>query len=142
MVFNSRNEIDKKKAIDKLNQLLSKHCYFELTEKTIRSKSQNSYLHSIISWFAHEYGESTEFCKREFYKKTCNRDIFEIEKINKFTGEIIKEYKSSSDISKEEMTKSITNFRDWSAKEANIYLPSSDEHNYLQEIEYQLSKYK
>ena len=142
MIFKSSNPIDRKKAVDKLNLLLLKDCYFELTEKQQRSLKQNRYLHLIISWFALEYGDSVEFCKYEFYKKTCNFEIFAVEKTNKITGEILIVMRSSASLSVEEMTKSIDNFRNWSELTAGIYLPSSNEVLFLSEIEYQISKMK
>ena len=142
MIFKSSNPIDRKKATDKLNLLLSKDCYFELTEKKQRSLKQNKYLHLIISWFALEYGDSVEFCKYEFYKKSCNYEIFAVEKTNKITGEILIVMRSSASLSVEEMTNSINNFRIWSELTAGIYLPSAEEQRFLEEIEYQINKMK
>ena len=142
MIFKSSNPIDREKATDKFNQLLSKDCYFELTEKKQRSLKQNRYLHLIISWFALEYGDFPEFCKYEFYKKTCNYEIFAVEKTNKITGEILIVMRSSADLNVEEMSKSIDNFRRWSEHVAGIYLPSAEEQRFLEEIEYQINKMK
>jgi hypothetical protein len=141
MIFDTNIDFDRQRAITRFNQLVENKRKIELTDIIVRTNRQNNYLHLIISWFAIEYSDKLDYCKREFYKKTCNKELFEYEKTNKFTGEITKEYKSSSELTKEQMTLSITRFRNWSS-ENGIYLPSSDEQGFLQNIEFEIRKHK
>jgi hypothetical protein len=136
MIFNSEIALDKKRAIERFRFFLEKGKTFELVEKKQkRSIRQNSYLHLIISWYALEYGETASYIKQEVFKKQINKDIFEYEYINKKTGEIRIEYKSTSIIDKGQMTTAINRFRNYASKEAGIYLPEPTDIALLQQIE-------
>ncbi|MEC4051129.1 hypothetical protein OX284_016965, partial [Flavobacterium sp. SUN046] len=112
---------------------------FELKEKKPkRSISQNNYLHLILSWYALEYGETLEYVKQEVFKKQINKDIFEYEYINKKTGEIRTEYKSTANLDTGQMTTAINRFRNYASKEAGIYLPEPKDLSELQYIENQI----
>lgn len=141
MLIKTSNPIDKQKAIQHFDKLINKDCMFELTEKMPkRSLSQNSYLHLIIDYFALETGYSEDYVKREFYKKLCNPSIFI--KIVKGTLGEVQDLRSSKDLDTREMTESIERFRNWSAREAQIYLPEPSDLDFLQQIEYEISKNK
>lgn len=139
MIFNSENELDKKKAVERFNYFLSKSKTFELKEKKPkRSISQNNYLHLILSWYALEYGETLEYIKQEVFKKQINATIFKTEFVNKKTGEIREDWKSTASLDTKEMTTAIDRFRDYSSKEAGIYLPEPKDLAELQFIENQI----
>lgn len=92
----------------------------------------------IISYFASQYGCGADEAKIDFYKRACNRDLFERERTNK-RGEVKTYLRSSADLTKEEMSLSIDRFRFWSVSVAGIYLPSKEDGEMLtyalQEIE-------
>lgn len=139
MIFNFSNPYDKSKAVEYFRRLLTKDCIVELKEcKPKRSNAQNSYLHVILGYFACEYGCSLEEAKVDFYKRECNRDIFEVEVTNR-RGRDIKVLRSSATLDTREMTLTIERFRNWAASVAGIYLPSPNEEQFLnyclQEIE-------
>ena len=139
MIYNPKKEIDVKRAIEKLKHFISKGEPFELKRMRVsKSPNQNKYFHAILSWFAFEYGETTEYVKQEIVKKIVCPEIFKTERINKVTGEYREEWKSFADISKDETTYVINKFRDYSSKTAGIYLPTPEEKAFLQEIEVQL----
>lgn len=143
MIFKSKIEFQKNKAISLFNLYLEKNKTFELREiKPKRSISQNSYLHLILSWYALEYGETFEFIKQEVFKKQINKDIFEFEFVNKKTGEIRVDYKSTSILDSKEMTIAIDRFRNYASKEAGIYLPEPKDLAILQEIEIEIKNNK
>lgn len=143
MIFNSKIEFQKNKAISLFNLYLEKNKTFELREiKPKRSISQNSYLHLILSWYALEYGETFEFIKQEVFKKQINKDIFEFEFVNKKTGKIRVAYKSTSILDSKEMTIAIERFRYYASKEAGIYLPEPKDLAILQEIEIEIKNNK
>jgi hypothetical protein len=136
MIFNAEIEIDKKRAIERFGYFLSKGKTFELVEKKPkRSIRQNSYLHLILSWYALEYGEMMQYIKEEVFKKQINKDIFEYEFINKKTGEIRMEYKSTAQLDTGQMTTAIDRFRNYASKEAGIYLPEPGDLDMLQQME-------
>lgn len=139
MFYNLSNELDKQSFKTKANFLFKKGCLVELTEKTKRTTQQNRYFYLILGWFAREYGTDIEFVKANYFKRLVNRDLFLLEIEDKFLGTVEK-LRSSRDLTKEEMTTAIERFRNWSANEAGIYLPSADETEYLESIDYELRR--
>lgn len=138
MIFNLKNEYEKEQFKEYVNKLYKEGEVVEVKKKHPgRSLSQNNYLHLILSYFACEYGCSVDEAKLDYYKRTCNREIFEATKTNR-RGREIKVMRSSSDLTTEEMSLSIDRFRNWSAANG-IYLPSPGEDQFLlfirQEIE-------
>lgn len=136
MIYNLDNEIDRQHAKSKLKKLFDDRKVVEIKEKRNRTLSQNNYLHLILSYFAMETGYSLNEAKQIY--KDINEDIYCYNKI--FPDRQIRVYRSSADLDTVEMTKTIDKFRRYSNEEAGIYLPSSDEKRFLQEIEIQTSK--
>lgn len=139
MVYNPEKPIDIQNAITKIKYFIDKKAVFELKRKQVsKTYPQLKYVHLIMGWFAWEYGETKEYIKLEYFKKLVNPDIFQYEFINRKTAEVRIEYRSLADISKEEMTLAINRFRDYSSKEAGIYLPEPKDLALMQEIEIQI----
>lgn len=139
MFYDANKPIDVQRAIVKFKHLIEKKKTFELTQKKEkRTLNQNRYLHLILSFFALEYGETLEYVKLEFFKKLVNKQIFEYERINVKTGEIRIDYRSSASLNTKEMTDAIERFRNYSSKEAGVYLPTPEEGIMLKEIELQI----
>lgn len=131
MIFNSANPFEVQKASEYLDRLASRQCWCELKElKPKRSNKQNSYLHVILGYFAAMYGCSLEEAKIDFYKRACNRELFEVEITNR-KGRTVKILRSSKTLDSREMTLSIERFRNWSSAVAEIYLPSPNEEQFL-----------
>ena len=142
MIFDSTNKTDLIKAKQRFDYLVSKGKIFTLSEKRKRrSISQNSYLHLILSYFAHEYGETLDYVKRYFFKNLCNKELFITEHINKKTGEIRKDWRSSADLNTKEMTTAIDNFIMYANKEAGIFLPSPNDLANISLLEIEMSKH-
>ena len=100
---------------------------------------QNNYLHLILSHLAMETGNSLDYAKEIFYKRSANREIFVREKDDELIGRT--EYlRSSADLTTEEFSVSIDRLRDWSSQTAGIYLPSPSEEEFLASIEYEMSR--
>jgi hypothetical protein len=142
MIYDLQNNQDVFSFKARVDYLLEKKSRVELKNKTKRSLSQNNYLHLILSLFAMEYGESLEYVKQTMFKKWVNPEIFKTEYINRKTGEVREDWKSSRDITTSEMATSIDRFRDWSSKEAGIYLPEANEHEFLKQVEKDIHRYK
>lgn len=141
MLYDLRNPLDRERFKRRCNALYQKQGIVDLSEKTKRSSQSNRYLHLILSYLAIETGNTLDYVKEVFYKRTANKELFLREKEDEILGKV--EYlRSSADLSKEEMTLSIDRFRDWSSQTAGVYLPSANEQEFLASIEYELSKYK
>ena len=142
MLYDLSNDLDRENFKLRSNRLYEGKKIVELKEKKPkRSINQNSYLHLILGYFASQYGCSLEYCKEKYYKILCNKEIFIREKQDEFLG-TIKVLRSSADLDTSEMTTSIERFRNWSASEAGIYLPSPDEDRLLSLCEMEVERNK
>lgn len=128
---------DKCKALVEKAQKLKEYnpkgdiCVVELTEKKAqRTLAQNSYCHVAIAYFASEYGITADEAKVNIFKRKCNPDIFIRKRTNK-RGKEVEYLRSTADLDKDEMSLAISRFRDWCSAEAEIYIPSGEEHEYL-----------
>ena len=128
MWYNLKNGIELQRFRDRCVELQNKAAMVELVEKKSRSIQSNKYLHLMLSSFGLQFGYTLEEVKTHFYKLTANKDIFVREGIDKFTGEIYTYLRSSADLTQDEMSKSIDNFRAWSKEETGFDFPSSDEY--------------
>lgn len=131
MLFNLANPHEVSKYDALVSKLRMKQAVVEIKEKKKnRSLRQNAFLHVLISYFACEYGCSAEEAKLEYYKKTCNKDLYVRKVVNKY-GREVERTRSSRELDTGEMTTSIERFRNWSSAVAGIYLPSPQEHDYI-----------
>ena len=118
-------------------------------QKKKRTTNQNSYLHLIFGWFAHETGYTREEVKERIFKRLICKDIFVVEdnrpiKIIIGNKEGRKRVRSSTELSTGEMTIAIEKFRNWSADPhecPGIYLPSPQEQDHLTDIQRMLGRY-
>lgn len=141
MLFDGKINFDQDRAIAYVNRLIKQGRIFEVKAvNKKRSISQNSYLHLILTWYAIEYGERVEYIKQEVFKKQVNKEIFQTEYINEKTGEIRDDWKSTSELNTLEMTTAIERFRNYSAQEAGIYLPSPTDMAAINAIEMEIKK--
>ena len=138
MIYNLSTPLDRERFVARANRQLQKGSVVELTEKTLRSYNQNSYLHLLIGTIAMETGVSLEYAKREYFKKLVNREIFIRKEHDRFSGEI-EIIRSSADLSVEEMRISIDRFRMWEA-EQGFYLPSPEDKDRLRDIEIEMGR--
>ena len=142
MIFNLNNPYEIDKFKEYVNKLYAQRAIVEVKKKLPnRSLAQNSYLHLILSWFACETGYSLEEVKLDYFKKTCNRDLFVRKKINK-KGNEVTYVRSSSDLDTLEMTTAIDRFRNYASAQAGIYLPSPNESQFLIYIEQEIERNK
>ena len=131
MIFNLSNHYEIPKFKEYVNKLFSERAVVEVKKKLPnRTLAQNSYLHLLLGYFGSEYGCSLDEAKIDFYKRTCNRDLFERKTVNK-KGNEVTYLRSSAELTTGEMTLSIDRFRNWSASVAGIYLPAANEHQML-----------
>lgn len=142
MLFDLNNELHRNQFIQRHKSLLDKRCVVELTEKKPkRTIPQNRYLHSLLGYFGTITGNTLEYVKHHYFKILVNPQIFIAEKDDRFRGKI-KYVRSSAEITTEEMVIAIERFRDWSASEADLYLPSPEEHLLIQQMEIEIERAK
>ena len=142
MIFDLRNEYQIPKFKEYVNKLFREKALVEVKKKLPnRTLAQNSYLHLLLGYFGSEYGCSLDEVKIDFYKRTCNRDLFERKMINK-SGKEVTYLRSSAELTTGEMTLSIDRFRNFSSGEAGIYLPSPNEREFLIHIQQELERNK
>lgn len=135
MVYDLSNSYDREKFKRRVNALYQRQNVVELSEhKPRRTTPQNSYLHLLLGMFAMETGNTLEFVKQEYFKRLVNHDLFVEHRYDKYIGEI-EVLRSSRDLDTGEMTTAIERFRNWSASEADIYLPAPNEQEFLDSIE-------
>lgn len=106
-----------------------------------RSKSQNSYLHVCLGYYASEFGYSLDEVKQDIFKRQINSDIFEVERKNK-RGQTVKRLRSSTDLDTKEMTTAIERFRNWSSAVAGLYIPAPNETEALFAAQKQMEQYE
>ena len=105
-----------------------------------RSSSQNSYLHVCLGYYASEFGYTIEEVKQDIFKRQLNKDIFEVERVNR-RGQKVRRLRSSRDLDTAEMTTAIERFRNWSSAVAGLYIPSPNETEALFEAQRQMEAY-
>lgn len=142
MILDLNNSSDRQKFRTYTEFLLKKQVVVEVKErKHQRSLAQNRYLHTILAYFASEFGYSLEQTKYDLFKRTVNKDIFEVERENR-RGKRIVYLRSTRDLDTGEMTTAIERWRNWCASEAGLYIPSPNEFDALLEAEKQIALYE
>lgn len=140
MQYDLSSDFQRKAFNARCENLLEKGAVVELTEKAFRSPNQNRYLHLLIGVVAMETGNSLEDAKRWYFKETCNHDLFHVQRTDKM-GNTIDHIRSSSELTKEEMSQAIDRFKRW-GYENGIYMPSPDDSSLLKEIEIEMGRLK
>lgn len=141
MLYDCRNDLDRANFLARAQLLADRKDVVELRTKRQRTLNQNAYLHCLIEYFAAVYGEDKDYVKEEYFKELVNPDIFVIgSHIDKFTGAKRVVCRSTADLTTEEMSICIDRFRNWSAKEAEIYLPTAEEGSLLRQCEIEIAK--
>ena len=141
-LYDTSNPLQKEQFKARSAKLAESGKIVELTEKKPkRSLQSNKYLHVILGYFACETGNTSDWVKQQYYKKLVNPTIFIREKEDPYLGKI-KILRSSADLDVDEMTTSITRFRNWASAEGGVYLPSADEERLLQLMEIEIERNK
>ena len=126
MKYNLSVAAEAERAFTYLTELAGKDALVEVNKiSPKRSLNQNSYRHLLISAFAQHYGYTNEESKLIY--KELNKGIYEYDKKGR------KFYRSSADLTKEEMMKSIDLFREKSA-EQGYPLPLATDQDWLREL--------
>lgn len=131
MIFILKNPFDVEKFRNWCEGVIDRQATVECRRKyPPRSIAQNNYLHVILTYFASEFGYSTDEVKQDLFKRQVNASIFVHERINK-RGQTVSYLRSTTDLDTAEMTVAIERFRNWSASEQGLYLPEPHEGAFL-----------
>jgi hypothetical protein len=110
MKFNLDNKTECEEAFEYLTELVGKHAIAEVIKVSPkRTLSQNSYLHLIIAAFGNHFGYTAEEAKMVY--KYLNAEVYRYKHKN------LTFWRSSADLSKDEMTGTIDKFRQASANQ-------------------------
>lgn len=132
MQYNLANELDKRRFMERARSLADRGRLVELTEKALRSRAQNAYLHAIIGVVAMETGNTLAYTKDTYFKRLVNPATFLVEKDDPLAGKVTV-VRSSADLTKEEMSTAIDRFKRW-AYENGMYLPEPGDEALLRDI--------
>ena len=136
MNYDTRIEGEADKARQLLERYIAKGEVVTVKKKDCnRTLSQNNYLYYILSFFSDETGYSIDEVKVLFFKRQCNADIFTRVRTNK-RGETVQYLRSSSELTKDEMSLAITRFRHWAASQPIcLYIPSPEDKDFVRYCE-------
>lgn len=135
MKFNTAIKEQKTEAFRYFMRLANKRQIIEVKKVSpSRSLNQNSYLHLLIAAFGEHFGYTLAEAKT-VYKRDINPSIYVYEKNG------AKFLRSSADLSKEEMAKSIDTFMQASADQ-DYPLPPATDKAWLMQIENEIERSK
>ena len=140
MVYDLSSDFQRKAFLARVDNLMEKDAVVELTEKAFRTPNQNRYLHLLLGVVAMETGNTLEYVKREYFKRMVNPDIF-MSYNTDTRGNSIAVYRSTTAVSKEELSTAIDRFKRWGA-ENGIYMPNPEDIHLLKEIEIEMGRMK
>lgn len=140
MQYDLSSDFQRKAFLAKAENLLERGAVVELTERAIRTRNQNNYLHLLIGVVAMETGNTIADVKDWYFKRLCNRDLFITTKTDKFAGEV-EVVRSSADLTKEEMSIAIDRFKRWGSQNG-IYMPNPGDESLLREIAIEMGRNK
>lgn len=142
MRYDLSNPFQAKQACKRLESLIAKGVSIDLTEKKKRTYSQNDYLHLCLRWFALTEGYTVAYVKEQYYKLLCSPDIFIEDCYDRHLHRGVRHIKSSADITKEQMSISISRFVDWAVSEAEVPMPDPNDYATLKYIEDEIERNK
>lgn len=138
MQYDLTSDFQRKAFLSRVDNLLERGVVVELTEKTIRTRGQNNYLHLLIGVVAMETGNTLEYCKEWYFKRLCNKDLFISVRTDKFAGQV-EVVRSSADLTQAEMSMAIDRFKRW-GNENGIYMPNPGDESLLREIALEMGR--
>lgn len=142
MMYNTSNPLEVQNLRLRIDKLIAKGSMVEVVEKKARSLKSNAYLHTILSYFGLQTGNTLSEVKELYYKRICNPDLFVRSKHDNILGKDREYLRSTTELTQEEMSLSIDRFRTWASQTAEIYIPSSEEYIALLHIQHDLEQAK
>lgn len=124
MIYDLENPLHRKQYKLYVNKLFNEKKKVEVVDKSVRTLSQNSYLHVLCRILAIETGVTEKYAKEEYFKRQANPDMFVQSVVDPITGESREVLADSSELSVADMSIAIDKFRTWSEQQG-IYLPEA-----------------
>ena len=115
MRYDLQNELKRKNFSLAVKRAWDKNLVVDFSVVKQRPLDQNSYLHVALTYLARESGVSLE-----------NKDIFRRERFDPVLGKNVEYWRSSAELSVEEMRQSIDNLLVGAARDAQVYIPDPD----------------
>ena len=140
MQYDLTSDYQRETFLSRVTFLLEKNAVVELTEKAIRARGQNNYLHLLLGVVAMETGNTLDYCKEWYFKKLCNRDLFVTTRSDKYAG-VVEVVRSTAELTKEEMSTAIDRFKRW-GNENGIYMPNPGDVSLLRMIAIEMGRNK
>lgn len=138
MIYDLSRDLDRSRFEARAAALLKKGAAVDLSERTGRTKAQNSYLHALLGALAIETGVTLQYAKEWYFKRLVNPDIFEVKRGDPYLGEVT-ELRSSAALTVEEMSRAVDRLKLWAAQEG-IYLPEPGDADRLRDIEIEMAR--
>lgn len=133
MKYDTSNPHGSSTAFMHLTQLVTSKKIVEIKEvRPRRSLPQNAYLHLLLGYFGANLGYTLEESKYLYKRLPGNKEIYEYTK--DVGGNPMSFLRSSADLSKDEMTKTIETLRDWSNR-MGYPLPTATDTEALRRLE-------
>lgn len=126
MRYDLQNELKRKNFSLAVKRAWDKNLVVDFSVVKQRTLDQNSYLHVALTYLARESGVSLEYAKQVYYKQIWNKDIFRRERLDPMLGKNVEYWRSSAELSVEEMRQSIDNLLVGAARDAQVYIPDPD----------------
>lgn len=142
MIYNLSDSLQREQFKRRAEVLLKKQGFVELSEHRFsqeRTLKQNSYLHLILGYFGAFIGLRRDVVKEEIFKRRVNPDLFLKESDDSELGKFVYT-RSTKDLTVEEMSMAIDRFRNFSAMELGLYIPSSDEKDWIESMEIEVKR--
>ena len=138
MKLNLTDELDRQRFVRRCSTLIEQGAYVELRELKPRTRNQNNYLHLLLGIVAMDTGNTIEYVKIQYFKHLVNHEIFIRKAKDKWLGEV-DYYRSTADLSKEEMSEAIDRYKRW-GNENGFYMPEPGEESLLRAVEIQMGR--
>lgn len=103
-----------------------------------RSNQQNNFYYFCLKYYASQIGFTRTDSEREF-KELCNPDIF-VREVKDSLGNVHKVIRSSADLTKEEMTSALNNFRVYAEINAGVTIPYESDYADIQAAKREIDK--
>ena len=142
MMYNTNSPLEVQNLRLKIEKLIEKHSMVEVVEKKAKTLQQLKYLHTILSYFGLQTGNTLDEVKTFYFKRIVNEDLFVRKKLDNILGTDREYLISTAKLTKEELSDAIERFRNWSSNVAGIYIPSSEEYISLLHIEHDIQNSK
>lgn len=140
-LYNPKLDEDYRKALAKIEHARSNGIYIELTEKSEQTQNQNNYLHLCLAYFADYCGYTPDYVKDNYFKLLVNKDLFLVNGMDRF-GREYKYLRSSSTLTKDEMSLAIDRWVKWCAETADLEMPNPDDYHVCMWLRKQLERKK